>query len=184
MTINVYLGPMFSGKTTHLMSLFNYYGGIILDHTKDETRINKKDTFKSHNNIEMECYKVNKLKSFMTEVGTNERNIFINEAQFFDDLYEFVLEYENDKNIYIFGLDGDFNRKPFGQILNVIPLADYVKKFKGMCKICSNDSLFSKRIVPNTEQYLLDETAYIPTCRDCYNTRGTCGVTPACDSTK
>jgi thymidine kinase len=157
---------MYAGKTTHLINLFEYHGGIILDYSEDKT--NKKGTFKSHNNLSRECYKVNKLNNFMENIGTNELNIFINEAQFFDDLCEFVLKYEDTKNIYIFGLDGDFKRKPFGQILEVIPLSDTITKFKGLCKCCSNDSIFSKRIVENKEQYLPDETAYIPTCRECY----------------
>ncbi len=169
MSVNLYIGPMYAGKTSHLMNLYSYHGGVILDHTLDETIENKQGTFKSHNNTVMNCYKAKSLMAFMRKVGTTENSIFINEAQFFDDLYEFVLTYENDKNIYIFGLDGDFNRKPFGQILNVIPLADYVVKFNGICKFCSKNSLFSKRIVPNQEQYLLDESAYVPTCRTCYN---------------
>jgi thymidine kinase len=168
MTVHVYIGPMYAGKTTHLISLFCYYGGIILDYS--ETNDNNVGTLNSHNNVSKECYKVNKLIDFMEKVGTFEKNIFINEAQFFDDLHDFVLKYEKTKNIYVFGLDGDFERKPFGQILNIIPLCDTVIKFKGICKKCTtSDSLFSKRIVSNKEQYLLDETAYIPMCRQCYN---------------
>ena len=166
MPVHLYMGPMYAGKTTHLISLFEYHGGIILDHSEDYT--NKEGTFKSHNNVVRKCYKVNRLMKFMNEVGTNEKYIFINEAQFFDDLYDFVLKYEYTNNIYIFGLDGDFDRKPFGQILNVIPLADTVMKLNGICKFCRNTSLFSKRIISNKEQYLLDETAYVPTCRNCY----------------
>lgn len=166
MPIHLYIGPMYAGKTTLLISLYEYYGGVILDHSEEKN--SKKGTFKSHNNVVKECYKVNQLMKFMEEVGTTETNLFINEAQFFDDLYEFVLKYEYTKNIYVFGLDGDFQRKPFGQILNIIPLSDSVKKLNGICKFCSNNSIFSKRIVPNTEQYLLDETAYVPTCRQCY----------------
>lgn len=166
MSVHLYIGSMYAGKTSHLISLYEYYGGVILDHSEDTT--NKRGTFKSHNNIVRECYKVNKLINFMDEIGTKEKNIFINEAQFFDDLYDFVLKYEKTNNIYIFGLDGDFERKPFGQILNVIPLSDSIKKLNGRCSICSKESIFSKRIVSNKEQYLLDETAYIPTCRKCY----------------
>ncbi len=166
MPVHVYIGPMYAGKTTHLISLYSYYGGVILDYSEDKNIHLSK--FKSHNNVEKECYKVNELIKFMYEVGTKEENIFINEAQFFGDLYEFVLKYEKTKTIYVFGLDGDFERKPFGQILNIIPLADKVTKLNGLCKFCSNNSLFSKRIVPNKEQYLLDETAYVPTCRECY----------------
>ncbi len=166
MSLRIYLGPMYAGKTTHLINLYRYHGGIILDYSEDKT--NQKGTFKSHNNIEIACYKVNQLMSFMDDILENETNIYINEAQFFDDLYDFVLKYENKKNICVFGLDGDFERKPFGEILKIIPLCDFVTKLKGYCKKCNKDSIFSKRIVSNKEQYLLDETAYIPTCRNCF----------------
>ncbi len=166
MPIYIYLGPMYAGKTTLLFSLYSFHGGLILDYSENEEV--SLGTFKSHNNIEKECYKVNKLNNITDDIILNKKYIFINEAQFFGDLYDFVLKYESTKNIYVFGLDGDFERKPFGQILNIIPLCDSVTKLKGMCKKCSNDSLFSKRIISNKEQYLLDETAYIPTCRECF----------------
>jgi thymidine kinase len=170
MPVFIYLGPMYAGKTTLLINLCSYYGGTILDYQELNVSTNNTlGTFKSHNDEEKECYKVNNLNDFMDKVGTTENNVYINEAQFFGDLYDFVLKYEMTKNIYVFGLDGDFERKPFGQILNIIPLADSVTKISGICKSCNtNYSLFSKRIVSNTEQYLLDETAYTPMCRECY----------------
>ena len=49
--------------------------------------------------------------------------------QFFNDLYDFILEVEKtNKIVIISGLDGDFQRKPFGQILDIIPLCNSVIK--------------------------------------------------------
>jgi len=39
-------------------------------------------------------------------------SIYINEAQFFPDLYDFVLEQlKQNKHLYLYGLDGDFQQK-------------------------------------------------------------------------
>ena len=68
--------------------------------------------------------------------------------RFFNDLYEFVLKCEEkDKKVIMSGLDGDSNRKPFGQILNCIPLCDSVVKLTAMDMIDKDGSeaIFSLR---------------------------------------
>lgn len=56
--------------------------------------------------------------------------VLINEGQFFGDLVEFVERWcdEYKKDITVSGLDGDYKREKFGQILDLIPLADSVEK--------------------------------------------------------
>jgi len=95
-------------------------------------------------------------------------SIFINEAQFFPDLYEFVVKYLH-KNIYLYGLDGDFQQKKMGQILDLIPYCDNVVKLKSKCT-CGNDAIFTFRDSAETVQYLPNAT-YIPMCRACFLTK-------------
>ena len=97
--------------------------------------------------------------------------ILINEGQFFPDLEEFVkILLTNDKKVYVCGLDGDFERKKFGQILNLIPLCDKVTKLTSICSLCKNGNpgIFSKRISDEKEQTLVGSDNYIPVCRICY----------------
>jgi len=96
----------------------------------------------------------------------NSEAIFINEAQFFPDLFEFVLRFL-DKKIYIYGLDGDFQQNKMGQILDLIPHCDSVVKLKSKCT-CGNPAIFTFRDSPEQEQYLPNAT-YIPLCRACYS---------------
>jgi len=91
--------------------------------------------------------------------------IFINEAQFFPDLYDFVLKHIH-KNIYIYGLDGDFQKNKMGQILDLIPHCDNITKLKSKC-LCGKEALFTYRDSPEMVQYLPD-AKYIPLCRACY----------------
>lgn len=91
--------------------------------------------------------------------------IFINEAQFFPDLFEFVMAHL-DKHIYLYGLDGDFQQNKMGQLLDLIPHCDSVIKLKAKC-ICGIHAIFTFRDSPEKEQYL-PNAKYIPLCRACY----------------
>ena len=89
-----------------------------------------------------------------------------------EDLEEFVKNMLNlNKKIYVCGLDGDFERKKFGQILDLIPLCDKVTKLTSICSICKNGTpgIFSKRITYETEQTVVGSDNYIPVCRNCYD---------------
>ena len=91
--------------------------------------------------------------------------------QFFADLYEFVMEMlELDKIIFVCGLDGDFQRKKFGSILDIIPLADEVVKVNGICNHCKKrKSLFTHRIVKEGGQIVVgNDNLYMALCRPCY----------------
>jgi thymidine kinase len=99
----------------------------------------------------------------------------INEGQFFDDLFEVVNDMINHgKQVYVCGLDGDFERKKFGQILDLIPLCDKVSKLTTLCAICKNGTLgiFTTRLTSEKEQTIIGSDSYIPVCRDCYKTPG------------
>lgn len=66
--------------------------------------------------------------------------IVVEEAQFFGDLLEFVKKTvdEEQKHLIIVGLDGDVNRKPFGSILDCVPLADSVLRLSSLCEVCAD----------------------------------------------
>lgn len=100
--------------------------------------------------------------------------ILINEGQFFEDLYPCVLDMLSEKKqVYICGLDGDFQRQKFGTILDLIPMCDKVTKLNSLCGICKNGTpgIFSKRITNEKEQFLIGSDNYIPVCRNCYDTQ-------------
>ena len=165
--IHLILGPMYAGKTTQLLDLYALYKGVLFDYAE----FNGEGFMVSHRNQSIPCLKRMTLMDaeWRTEsTSFTEGPLFINEAQFFPDLVEFVKKWELTYDIYLFGLDGDFKRNPFETILQVLPLCDTVEKLQGTCAMCPAPSLFSKRITDHQETYLLDESAYIPLCRNCY----------------
>ena len=97
--------------------------------------------------------------------------ILINEGQFFHDLYDSTIDMlKLGKKIYICGLDGDFEQKKFGAILDLIPLCDKVTKLTSLCSICKDGTpgIFSMRLTGEKEQTIVGSENYIPVCRKCY----------------
>ena len=158
----MFIGPMYAGKTSKLMGLYesSVDTKVILDYDPNY-HIGK---LKNHDDITMVCIKTPELLNVDI---TRYNEIYINEGQFFPDLLDFI-KMTKGKHIYIAGLDGDFRREKMGYILDVIPLCDTVTKLHSRC-ICGKDALFSYRTTNDTQQYLPDETCYVPLCRVCYD---------------
>lgn len=161
--IEIILGPMYSGKTTRLMDMVESSPGLVVDFSLG---LLEKGTLKNHDGRTVECVTCHHLKHL--EDIVLPLKVYINEAQFFPDLMEFIRAYESSLDIYLFGLDGDYLREPFGQLHLAISYCDTLVKLRGTCHRCKRPSSFSKRITCDTEQMLMDETAYIPVCRKCY----------------
>lgn len=109
----------------------------------------------------------------------------IDEGQFIPDLLETLqhLLQTTSINFFLVGLDGDFEMKPFGQILWLIPLANKCKKLCNVCALCAyrlnevgfrggmNAAAggFTKRLVSSTEVLVVGGSeAYLPACRSCH----------------
>jgi len=150
--IEIIIGPMFSGKSTELLrrtSRLEAIGKniIYINHAYD-TRTD--DYIQTHSNTKKFAKKLHNLFDIDEYELEKADVIAIDEAQFFNDLYSFILHCEKkEKYIIISGLDGDYNRKPFGQILQCIPLCDNIVKLTSMDMIDKDGSaaIFSKRIV-------------------------------------
>ncbi|MGV7468037.1 hypothetical protein PJI21_29075, partial [Mycobacterium kansasii] len=78
--------------------------------------------------------------------------IGIDEAQFFDDLYEFCVAVAEDdgKTVVVAGLDGDYLRRSFGCVLDLIPVADTVTKLTARCELCGKRAFFTLRKTEET----------------------------------
>jgi len=171
--IDIIMGCMFSGKSTEIIRRVNRYKALkknilIINHISD-TRY-KTDSIVTHNKVSIDCTSLKSL-SAVTQMDNYQSLdvIVIEEAQFFEDLYSFVLNAaDNDNKIIIIGgLDGDSNRNEFGDIIKLIPKCDSVKKLHALCSICQNGTLacFTKRLVDDKEQILIGVNEFIPVCR-------------------
>lgn len=168
--IEIILGSMFSGKSTELARRCRTYSAIgqhvqMINHSFD-TRCSENQT-KTHDNLTMKATKTKNLLEL--DIDSKVDVIAIDEAQFFDDLYDFVQIHERKELVIIIaGLDGDFNREIFGEIYKCIPLCNSITKLSAMCSICRNGNAgcFSKRNAKGDEQVLIGAKAeYSAVCR-------------------
>ena len=191
--LELIIGPMYSSKSTRLVEIYKQckFCNIpvsIINHTIDKRY---HDTMLStHDKVMAPCLQANKLSDIWTNSGFIESGnqsdkyannllrssdvILINEGQFFPDLYEVVVDMlDNNKKVYVCGLDGDFERKKFGTILDLIPLCDKVNKLTSLCSLCRDGTpgIFSMRLTTETEQTVVGSDNYIPVCRKCYSNK-------------
>lgn len=175
--LSLIMGPMYAGKTTNLIQLYEKFIGegknvIVITHSS-EIRYSI-DQLSTHDKKKINCLKYLSIKDFITKETdkiTSSNVILIDESQFFDDLQE-VLYLVNTlcKHVYVFGLDGDFKRNKFGNILDLVPHCDEVKKIKAKCNLCNADAIFSHRTSNNSKQLLVGaDDDYQSLCRLCYN---------------
>lgn len=176
--IELIIGCMYSGKTSEMMRRIQMYKTLnipiaIYTHSSD-TRYAESGNICTHNRMCIAAYPVTNLMNIRNlEEYKKAKVVFIEEAQFFADLFHTVLEcVDIDKKIVIVsGLDGDFQMKPFEQMVKLIPCAETVTKLNALCKICGDGTpaSFSKRIVFSQERELVgSDGVYEAVCRKHY----------------
>ena len=177
-TIDIIMGCMFSGKSTELIRLANRYKVLdmkvlIVNHTLDNRY--SESAVATHSQIKMDCLaldKLDKIKNEYKKLYDESQVIIIEEAQFFEGLYDFVLNSceKDGKNVIVVGLDGDSNRNMFGEIIKLIPVCNSVKKLYGLCVRCKDGTkaCFTKRLVENDEQVFIGSSEFQAVCRKCY----------------
>ena len=75
------------------------------------------------------------------------------------------------KIIYVFGLSGDSNRNIFGQLVDLIPIADNLPLLKSICNSFENftNFPFPLRKSKTTNQLLVGSSnEYSAVCRECW----------------
>ena len=181
MSLELILGPMFAGKTSALQSIIRRHEALGLDcvayKPQIDARYGEDEFIYNHDNVKVPANSVTYLmqQSLYTQYA-NAKLIVIEEGQFFTDLYEFVLKAveEDGKTVVGGGLDGDRFRKPFGQLLQLIPLADRITKLTSLCKSCADSgkaepALFSYSATKSSDTiHVGGIDTYMPLCRRHY----------------
>lgn len=172
------LGPMFASKTTELIRKANRFSSIDLNvicinHVSNQRyhpqNISTHDKF-----ILNDCLLLDKLVPLLENVDfKNADIIMIEELQFFEDCFDFIVEaMKMNKTVIAAALSGDYQRKPFENISKLIPHAEKITKLSALCKKCGDGTHadFTKRVVDNDQQILIGGSdSYEPVCRFHYD---------------
>ncbi|KAK2495639.1 hypothetical protein MC885_018230 [Smutsia gigantea] len=88
----------------------------------------------------------------------------------FPDIVEFSEAMANaSKTVIVAALDGTFQRKAFGTILNLVPLAESVVKLTAVCMECFREAAYTKRLGTEKEVEVIGGAdKYHSVCRLCY----------------
>ena len=186
--LSLYLGPMFSGKTSRLLEIYKQCKlcdiPVLVINFIEDTRYTSESQLSSHDRKMIPCTSVTNLSEVQDYNNPpcttfhEAKVILINEGQFFSDIVPWVqtaILPPYNKIIHICGLDGDFLAQQFGTWLNLIPVADHVEKLTAICAHCKKrPGIFSHRITTELCQKVIRTDSYVPLCRLCYHSAKTC----------
>ena len=147
---------------------------IILIHNINKRYDQPNSSIVTHDRNKIDnCLAVTSLNEISDEFIELHDVIIVEELQFFEDAYINIVKMVDNfkKHVICAGLDGDFNRQPFGDVLSLIPHCDDIVKLKALCKKCGDGTpaLFSKRIVNNDKTTLVGSNdCYEAVCRNHY----------------
>jgi thymidine kinase len=176
MSLDIVLGPMWAGKSSYIIGKIRRYKAIGWDVLVIANPLDNRygtQIVSSHDKEQISALAIADLSSLFTNPQYKKAKLLvIEEAQFYKGLHDFVKTAvdTDEKHVVCVGLDGDANRKPFGELLSLIPLCDNVEKIKSLCAECKDGTpaLFSHRItqVQTQEQIQVGaEDTYAPLCR-------------------
>ncbi|HYG02986.1 MAG TPA: thymidine kinase [Chryseosolibacter sp.] len=159
--IEVIAGCMFSGKTEELIRRLNR--AIIAKQKVEifkpviDTRYHQQDVV-SHNERSIRSTPVNFASDIILLAGESDV-VGIDEAQFFDEAIVDVCNTlaNQGKRVIVAGLDMDFEGKPFGQMPNLLAIAEFVTKVHAICAQTGQLASFSYRLIDNDKQVMLGE---------------------------
>jgi thymidine kinase len=171
--LDLIIGPMFSGKSSELIRIARRLRVINSPYIVIKPTIDKRyesNRIVSHDKESELCLVTDDLELILDTEINNFNTIIIDEGQFLKNLKKKVLYWveELNKHVIIGGLDGDYKRKPIGEILDLLPYSDSCKKVSALCKYCNDGTpgLFSHRNTECNEQILIGSNdVYISLCR-------------------
>lgn len=168
----VYTGPMFSAKTTSLLSTldrFKYQGKRIiafkpmLDDRYGTNEISTHGGWK----VPAICIKTgNDILEYLTGLNENPHVIAVDEAFMIPGVADvLVWLYRSGYSIVVSSLDLSSAGKPFEEIEKMLPWATKVEKLSAVCVICNRDAYYThKKQVGGDEIEVGGHELYEPRC--------------------
>jgi len=156
--IKLIIGPMFSGKTSELLSRYRRWKlagkKVLMIKYKQDNRYDKNNIV-THDGISVNARVCERLQE-LDDYVNNYDVICVDEVQFYDDADEYCDKWANmGKVVEASGLNGNYLRKPFKIISNLIPLAEDIHHLNAVCKETGNDASFSVKFIKNDQEIFI-----------------------------
>jgi thymidine kinase len=178
--LQIITGCMFAGKSSYIIRECKKWRCIgknvlMLNYSKD-TRYSSDDKIITHDHDSIDCMMIDAFIPDLTKIIEPYDVILINEAQFLSNLKKTVRHWVDvlKKIVIVSGLDGDYLREPFGELLDLIPDADDHIKLKAYCTECADgtEAIFTWKVKDRTDLTNIVDIGvdkYVPLCRRHYN---------------
>ncbi len=189
--LTVVIGCMFAQKSTELVRRIRRYRSIgyqvLVVNSYRDTRYQNRDGedggsgggIVTHDEKREEGVMARNLSEVEEQIRTGRfQAVVVDEGQFFSDLFDCVTRWADEiegLDIVVAGLDGTFQREPFGDMLRLIPHAEEVVRLSALCARCRDGTkaVYSRRrgvagqdvMVVGAGEY------YEPVCRRHYHGR-------------
>lgn len=158
--LHLVIGPMFSGKTSYLMTMYRRYSlagykVVVVKYSGDKRYDTDNTVLTTHDMVKISAVSADNLSDL--EGKTSQYDIIlVDEVQFYPDSPEICDKWAQDGKIVIAsGLSGDYMRKPFTTISELVALSDEITHLTAVCTKSGKDAPFSKRIVESKRQKLI-----------------------------
>ena len=184
MTLEVIIGPMFSGKTSELIRLverevYAKKKGAIFKIAFDKRYSSKQVV--THNGLRYDAYTVaSSLKGLGRIKQLAEANgldaIGVDEINFFPEQLVKVLDaLAETKRVIACGLNLNFRAEPFRTTMELAARADRVRYLSAVCVVCGQEATRTQRLIggkpaPKDSPTIVvgGKELYEPRCRACY----------------
>ncbi|ABR31060.1 thymidine kinase [Thermosipho melanesiensis] len=172
--ITVITGPMYSGKTTELLSFVEIYNigrkKTIVFKPSIDNRYGE-DIVSTHTGFKVSAIRISKSREILDYIRDSIDAVFVDEIQFFDlELVDVVKELVfKGIDVYCAGLDISYLENPFETTAKLLAMADEVIKKKAVCEKCGEHrATYSYKIIPNGGEIDVGgKEKYIALCRKC-----------------
>mgnify|MGYP000244554941 CR=1 FL=1 len=185
--LTVILGCMFAQKSTELVRRIRRYRSIgyqvlvVNSHRDTRYQGGGGGGIVTHDEKREEGVMACTLSEVEEQVRSGQfQAVVVDEGQFFSDLFECVTRWADEiegLDIVVAGLDGTFQREPFGDMLRLIPHAEEVVRLSALCARCRDGTkaIYSRRreVHIQVEEVVVGAAeSYEPVCRRHYHEQG------------
>jgi thymidine kinase len=178
--IEVICGSMFSGKSEELIrrvrrTQFAKQGVQVFKPAIDNRY--SEEAVVSHNGSSVIAQPIQHSAQILQEVKEETDVVAIDEVQFFDEGILDVVQILADKGyrVIVAGLDQDFRGEPFGQVPQLMAIAESVTKLQAVCAVCGSPASRTQRLIDGQPASYDDpivlvgaSESYEPRCRHCH----------------
>jgi len=184
LTLEVIIGPMFSGKTSELIRLVErevYARRKAAIFKPSFDRRYSARQVASHNGLRYDAFSIEASKAGVRRIPELAEKeglevIGVDEVQFFDDSIVSLLDdMAYRKQVIACGLNMNFRAQPFRATMQLAAKADRVRYLSAVCVICGREATRTQRLVggkpaPRDSPVIVvgGKELYEPRCRNCY----------------